>query len=339
MISFMLLTSLAQASDCQNLMHTFFRQQKNNSLESKTAKIDITKYGLADTRVGRENFERLYLQCTTSNNKAITKPINQKFAALQFQLSMATTVVGYSTSNWQDPKDMQWFGKMFFGIAYGQVLGKVAGKLIVDNGNRFQYLVKDYLFTRAAVASYLVSSPLIFSNEKSEQQKIMTVKNSKNFKSDMLALKKYAENDDLLKRYQAEVMSYLSHLEFINLGLGIQQGVDFDKLTPADLKDKDIQKVVMAAIVAQEYENQKGPLNITKSNSGDFFLFDALYSIAKIPKDIAVTKVIDQVLCINALNPTRGLTQAIGISALNQIMFADFYGVTYRVAKKQFINQ
>src|SRR5205823_2648818 len=97
-----------------------------------------------------------------------------------------------------------------------------------------------------------------------------------------------------------------------------------------DLEDKDIQKVVIAAIIAQEYEKQKAPLNITGNGMEDFFLFDSLYAIAKIPKDLAINKVVNQVMCLNANNVGRGLTQAIGISALNQILFADFYGITYQ---------
>ena len=165
------------------------------------------------------------------------------------------------------------------------------------------------------------------------------MKNSKTFKEDMQKLRTYVYRETFYERYKSEVMSYLSHLEVINTGLGTHQGINFDKLTPEDLEDEDVQQVVIAAIIAQEYENQNGLLNITQNNSTDFFLFDALYSIIKIPKDIAVGKVVNQVMCLNRGNPTRGLTQAVGLSTLNQIMFADFYGVTYRVAKKEFINQ
>jgi hypothetical protein len=335
----LLFSSMASAQDCHDLMRTFFRKKAAKVINEETSNIDIAKYGFVDNSSGRKNFNRLYLQCQSTNKSLVTDPLRQRFSSLQHKLSLATTVVGYSAANWQKPKDMQWFGKMVFGVAFGEVVGKLAGKLIKDNGNRFHYLIKDYIFTRSAVAMYLTSSPYIFDNDKSYRQKMSALKTSDNFQEEMRQLKSYATSERLIKRYQKEVMGYLSHLEVINLGFGVQQGVDFDKLTPEDLDDEDIQKVVMAAIIAQEYENQKGFLNVTQNNSADFFLFDALYSIAKIPKDMAVTKIVNQVLCLNAKNPSRGLTQAVGISALNQIMFADFYGITYRVAKKEFINQ
>lgn len=301
--------------------------------------MNVTKYGFVDNALGRERFEKLYVQCMTASKPTISDPMSAKLSFMQHKLSLATTVVGFSAANWEKPKDMQWFGRLAFGITFGEALGRIAGKLIVDNGNRFQFLIKDYLLTRVAVAAYLTSAPLVFDMERSQRQKIEDMKKSKTFKEDINKLTAYANRESFYERYKKELMSYLSHMPSINMGLGTHQGINFDKLTPADLEDEDVQKVVMAAIIAQEYENQKGPLNITGNNYSDFFVFDALYSIAKIPKDIVVGKVVGQVMCLNKENPTRGLTQAIGISTLNQIMFADFFGVTYVVAKKEFINQ
>ena len=337
-ISFALSGALL-ADDCLDHVNAFLRPKSHKVLIEKTKNMNVTKYGFVDNASGREGFEKLYLQCMTANKPSVSDPMSKRLTFMQHKLSYATTVVGFTAANWDKPKDMQWFGRLAFGIAFGEALGKIAGKLIVDKGNRFHYLIKDYLFTRSAVATYLSTAPLIFDMERSQRKKMNEMKLSKTFQEDMQKLKVYVNREGFYERYKVEVMNYLSHLEVINTGLGIHQGIDFDKLTPQDLEDEDIQEVVMAAIIAQEYENQKGLLNITQNNSLDFFLFDALYSIIKIPKDIAVGKVVNQVMCLNRGNPTRGLTQAIGISTLNQIMFADFYGVTYRVAKKEFINQ
>ena len=215
----------------------------------------------------------------------------------------------------------------------------MAGKLIKDDGGRFAYLVKDYLFGRAATVAYFGGFLVLFNTDKADQVKLEKLKQSPTFKADVEKLKAYAQNESLIDRYQKELMAYLSQLEVIDLGIGVHEGVDFDHLKPSDLEDKDIQKVVLAAIMSQEYEQKKGPMSFTGSSTGDYFTFDSIYSIAKIPKDILVNKMIDQVMCLNANNPVRGMTQAIGIQTINQILFADYYGVTYRVSKKVLINQ
>jgi hypothetical protein len=157
--------------------------------------------------------------------------------------------------------------------------------------------------------------------------------------ADTAKLKEYADNKTLVKRYQEELMSYLSHLDTIDLGIGVHGGVDFDNLKPSDLEDTDVKKVVMAAIIAKDYEQKKDVLNITDDKYHDFFIFDSLYSIAKIPKDMITNQIVDRVMCLNSYNVNRGLTQAVGISVLEQIIFADYYGITYKVLKKELINQ
>jgi hypothetical protein len=331
--------SLALSSECNNIMRSFFRNDDGKTIPNKTAEMDITKYGLMDNIINREKFERLYLQCMSGDKNELKELAHKRFSTAHKTLSVAASIIGYTEMNWEKPKDKEWFERLGYGIAFGAVIGKIYGKLIKENGSRFQFLVKDYLFGRGATLAYLGGFTLFFDNNKEDRQKLEKLKASPTFNEDIKKLKEYADNDAIVARYQKELMAYLSHLEVINLGIGVHDGVDFDNLKPADLKDKDIQKVVIAAILAQEYEQQKGLLTVTGGKTGDYFLFDSLYAIAKIPKDLLVNQMVDRVMCLNSHNVSRGLTQAIGISVLNQILFADYYSITYTVLKKELIDQ
>ncbi|MGZ3789243.1 MAG: hypothetical protein ACXVLQ_12010 [Bacteriovorax sp.] len=332
-------SALLASESCHDLMRPFLRHDEGKSIGSKTANMDITKYGLAENAVDREKFERLYAQCLSSEKNEVKDLAHKRFSTVSKTISNATTLIGYMNNNWEKPKDMEWFERLGFGLVFGAVAGKLHHKLVTDNGNRFSYVIKDFLFSRGATVAYFGGSMLLFDNDRAQKKKLEELKKSPTFDEDLKKLKAYVDSDSLIERYQKELTAYLSYQDEMNTGLGVHDGVDFDHLKPSDLNDPDIQKVVIAAIVAQEYESLNGPLVITGSKNKDFFLYDSIYFFLKIPKDIVVNKMIDQAMCLNSNNLSRGYTQAVGISVINQILFADYYGITYKVLKKELIDQ
>jgi hypothetical protein len=336
-----LATSLSAfgAESCRDLMSSFFRHEEGKTISNKTAKMDITKFGLEENVINREKFERLYLQCLSPDKNQIKDLASKRYSKINLGMSVVTSVSGYTYTNWEKPKDMEWFGRLGYGLAFGAACGKIYGKLVKDDGSKFHHIIKDYIFGRVATVAYFGGFTVFFDANADLKAKVETLKKSPTFEADMKKLRAYIDDEKFNERYQKETIDYLSQLEEINLGIGIQEGVDFDHLKPSDLKDPDIQKVVMAAIVAQEYEQQKGILAVTGSKNNDYLLYDSIYSLAKIPKEIIVHKMIDQAVCLNSHNPARGITQAVGITALNQILFADYYGITYKVLKKELIGQ
>lgn len=287
--------------------------------------------------------EKLYNKCLSPDKNELKDLAASRFFKINMSMGLATSVIGYTQRNWEQEKDFEWFARLTYGATLSAVAGALAQKIITNNGNRFNYLLKDYIFGRTITVGYFAGLALLFDNSKEQKikQKIKLeqLKTSPNFKEDIKKLKTYAEDESRLARAKKEIIAYLSELEIINIGIGVHQGIDFDHLKPSDLEDKDIQEIVIAAILAQEYEQQKGALAITGSKQNDFLLYDSIYSVLKIPKEILVNKIISQSLCLNSNNPTRAYTQAIGITAINQILFADYYGITYQVLRKELIDQ
>jgi hypothetical protein len=252
-------------------------------------------------------------------------------------MSAATAVVGYSTANWQKEKNLDWYEHLGFNLAFGAIFGAFYYKLINDDGNKFKFIIQDYLFGRISIITYAGSSLALFSSEKQNGKKILKLQESPTFNEDIKALAKYANEETLFKRYKNEVIKYLKNSDEINLGIGVHLGVNFNHLTPDDLNDPDIQKVVIAAILSKEYNEQKGAISFGDPNL-DFLAFDSLYSLAKIPKDLWLLKYSIQLMCLNLNNPRRGIIQLIGIQTINQILFADYYGITYTVLKKDIVG-
>ncbi len=332
-------TTSTHSNECQELMRPFLLKDTKISTIKETSGMDITKYGLVDNIINRDKFERLYLQCMSTDKNQLQVLAHRRFSMANKVLSYGSSIIAYTQINWEKPKNLEWFERLGFGLAFRAVIGKLHSTLLNDSGNRFHFIIKDYIFGRGATISFLSGFGILFGDNKADQEKIQTLKASPTFKDDIKKLQEYANNDTLVLQYKKKLLAVLSQLDVINLGLGVHDGVDFNNLTPTDLEDEDIQNVVIAAILSQEYEQHKAPMKLTGDNTDDFFVFDSVYSIAKIPKDIVLNRLVDRVMCLNSHNVSRGLNQAIGLTVLNQILLADYYSVTYRILKKQMIDQ
>lgn len=332
-------TTSTHSNECQELMRPFLLKDTKISTIKESSGMDITKYGLVDNIINRDKFERLYLQCMSTDKNQLQELAHRRFSMANKVLSYGGSAIAYTQINWQKPKNLEWFERLGFGLTFRAVIGKLHSTLLNDSGNRFQYIIKDYIFGRGATISFLSGFGILFGSNKADQEKIQSLKASATFKDDIKKLQEYANYDTLVLQYKKKLISALSQLDVINLGIGVHDGVDFNNLTPRDLEDEDIQNVVIAAILSQEYEQHKAPMKLTGDKTDDFFVFDSVYSIAKIPKDIVLNRLVDRVMCLNSHNVSRGLTQAIGLTVLNQILLADYYSVTYRILKKQMIDQ
>ena len=155
---------------------------------------------------------------------------------------------------------------------------------------------------------------------------------------DVEYIKRILTDDNWYENFKKKLFTTLGYLDEVSIGIGKKYGIDFDHLTKEQLQDEDIQKVVLAALVSQEMERRKHAIIKTGNSNYDSFIFDSFYSILKIPKDILVNKMTMQMVCLNMHNQSRGFTQAVGLNILNQVLFADYFGVTYRILKYEMVG-
>lgn len=337
-LNFLILLTISTSSlsnECRSLFSKFNEIERIAKVREKTKKLDLKLYGIKNTPAGRREFERIYAECMTPNSTLLKDRADEKVNTVFSRISYATMIGGYTYSNWEKPKDIMWFFNLGFGMGFGAIASKIQSALIIDQGHRYHYLVKDYLFGRGTDLTYMGITFFFPDKEKNEVQiKLDELKHSPQFQADMIELKKYIDNPNHIERFKKEIFNALSHMEFINLGLGRHGDIDFNHLTPKDLEDKSVQKVVLAAIVAEEYE-RKNALLQTGSLTTDSFIFDSFYAALKVPKDIYLQKISTQVMCLNMFNPSRGVKQVIAINVVNQILFADYFGVVYKILKSE----
>lgn len=320
----------AMASDCRELLRPFYQA------ETFDVDINLEKYGLKNTIEDKAKFQKLYAQCLSPHQTDAKDLASKKLSNIFFKMSALTTVVGYSSANWDKKKDMDWFERLGYTLVFGALVGKIYSKVIKNKGNKFHFLIKDYIFGRAAVISWFGGNLILFNDDKANIEKINQLKNSKTFEADIKKLNEYIENKQVLERFQREVIEQMINVDQMCLGVGQYNEIDFDHLRPEDLDNKDVQEVILAAMAKAQYDNMKGPIH-TGNGNVDFYLYDSLYSILKIPKDIFVGKMTNKLMCLHQFNPKKGLTMAVGLNTLNLILFADFYGVTYKVLKKELL--
>lgn len=341
LVIFTLLSSnvFAAKSSCREAMGAFFKYDAQMStLKKQASSYNIELYGLKDTPENRLKFEKIYVRCMSPGPKEVEDVMSKKLNNTFNAISVGTMVTGYAYSNWDKPKDAEWFLNLGIGLAFGAVAGSLQDKLLKDTKNKYYNLIQDYLYGRGTDVVYMGVQSGIDQFTSIEKEKFKAYLNKLENQEDVERIRKMLENDYWYDNLRKKIFTALGYLDEVNIGAGKKYGIDFDHLTKEQLQDEDVQKVVLAALVSQEMERRKHAIIKTGNSNYDSFIFDSFYSILKIPKDILVNKMTMQMICLNMHNQSRGFTQAVGLNILNQVLFADYFGVTYRILKYEMVG-
>ncbi len=324
--------SFSKGSECNNTMEAFFRYDTLiENIKKKARNYDHKRYGFKDTPENREKFERLFVKCMSPGPKEISDLSSKKLNNTFNLISVGTMVGGYAYSNWEEPKDMEWFLRLGIGIGFGAGASMIQDKLLKNHGHRFYNILQDYLFWRGADLVYIGGDKIMTTDQEKMQEYISKIKNQEEVEKILKILKK----DNWYDNLKEKIFTSLGYLDEVNVGIGTREGIDFDHLTKEQLRNKDIQDVVIAALIRQEKERRDATFIHTGSATFDSFIFDSFYSLIKIPKDYMFNKMTTQIICLNANNPKRGYTQAVALNVFNQVLFADYFGITYRILKHE----
>lgn len=330
-----------QKNSCNQMMENFFqRETLVTKLKKDAADYKIKLYGLEDTPHNRAKFESMYVRCMTPGAKEIDDVASRKLNNTFHAMSIGTMVIGYSYSNWDKPKDAEWFFKLGLGLGFGAAASFLQTKLIKDTGNKYYNLILDYLYGRGSDVAFMGVDKAIDKLNKEDERALELQLKLKDVKThdDYLRFKKTFHNDSWYENFRTKLVTSLGYLDSVNIGAGVYKGVDFDNLTEVQLQDEDIQKVVIAALIAQEKDRRKRAIINTGKTELDSFIFDSVYAAFKVPKDIIVSRVTTQIICLNMHNQRRGFTQAVGLNVLNQVLFADYFGVAYKILKYEMLG-
>ncbi len=330
-----------QKSSCNQLMENFFQRDKLVSrLKKDAANYNIELYGLKNTPHDKAKFESIYVRCMSPGAKEIDDVASKKLNNTFHAMSIGTMIVGYSYSNWDKPKDVEWFFKMGLGLGFGAAAGFLQNKLIKDTGNKYYNLILEYLYGRGSDVAFMGVDKAIEKLTTDDEKELELQLKIKNIKTndDYLRFKKTFHSESWYENFRHKLVTSFGYLDSVSIGAGVYKGVDFNNLTPEQLQNEDIQKVVIAALIAEEKNRRKMAVINTGKTELDSFIFDSVYAAFKIPKDIIVNRITTQIICLNMHNQRRGFTQAVGLNVLNQVLFADYFGVTYKIIKYELLG-
>ncbi len=329
---------------CQSIMsHLFKKERQLQSLKQQASKKDLKIYGLKNTPADKAKFEKLFIKCNEPGIKEFDQTTSRQINYTFNAISVGTMVGGYTYSNWDKPKDVEWFFRLGLGIGFGAVSGHIQTKLIKETGDKYKDLVFSFLYGRSADAVFMKIDEKLISSLIEKEEDLFKIKLAGSDKKSLEAYTRYKEllNDkDYYEKFRANILASFSYVDIVNLGIGKVGDKDFNHLTVDDLKDKDVQDVVIASLIAEAKKKmaKENALIHTGNNELDIFIFDSLYNAFKIPKDIIVNHYTSKIICMNMYNPKRGFTFAVGLNVLNQILFADYFGATYRLLKYEMIG-
>lgn len=330
-----------QKNSCNQIMEGFFkRDELVTKLKTRASKQNIELFGLRDTPLNRAKFETMYVRCMTPGAKEIDDVASRKLNNTFNSISVGTMVVGYSYSNWDKPKDAEWFFNLGLGLGFGAAAGVLQARLIKDTGNKYYNLILNYLYGRGSDIAYMGVDKAIDQLKKEDEEALKIQLKLKNIHSneDFQRFKEVVSTENWYQSYRTKLFTALGYMDSVSIGGGIYKGVNFDNLTPEDLQDEDVQKVVIAALLAQEKERRKQAVIHTGNSLLDNFIFDSVYAAFKVPKDIIVNRMTTQIICLNMHNQRRGFTQAVGLNIMNQVLFADYFGVVYKILKHEMLG-
>ncbi len=334
----------ASFESCQKIMSNFFeKERRTKTLREEAAKIDLTQYGFKNTLKDREKFEKLFVKCNEPGVKEFDQITSRKINYTFNAISVGTMVGGYTYSNWDKPKDVEWFFRLGLGISFGSISGHLQTKLIKETGDKYKDLVFSFLYGRSADAVFMkIDEKLITKLVKKEEDlfKIKIANSDKKTQEAYARYQKLISDKDYYEKFRSNILASYTYLDTVNLGIGKIGDKDFNQLTNEDLKDREVQNVVIASLIAEAKRKlaKENAVIHTGSNELDIFIFDSLYNAFKIPKDIVVNHYTSKIICMNMYNPTRGFTFAVGLNVLNQILFADYFGATYRLLKYELVG-
>ena len=293
-------------------------------LEARVAR-EMSKY--------TEQYERLAYGCRSTKWTPERKAAAQSFKKFTIGIGMASSIGAYTYQNWDREFDGVWIGRLGYELTVGALVGMIATKIVSNPENTPVMLaLKKYFFSRGTGLIDMVAygAPFGISDEEAKAR-LENIMKDPNRKAEIKKLRKYMDEKNLYQKFKEKfvenVKKYKENGEPLKGDGKILEpisgkSVDWDSLSTEDLEDEGIQNLLLTSIVQQMYDEQKGDLIATGNAGSDRYAFHATYGLIMMPK---VSLYIYNTLCMAALNPKAAMIKAIGLFALNRIVFDQIY--------------
>lgn len=291
----------------------------------------------------KDGYEKLAFGCRASKSTPEKKRASQLFKKFVLGIGVTSSIAGYTYANYDKEFDAKWFGRLGYELTIGMVSNYLSAKILTNPNNTIIRMgLQRYLLARSfGVVDMTLYSSFFSGNKDEARARLEELKKDPKFQEEMKKLSTFLEEEGTLVKYKRMIIenikALLRHQELAPESTGELHYGDFDfsGLKPEDLDDPEIQNIVIAAILAQEYEENRGKIISTGDVGADRFAFHAAYGLVMMPKDIYTSLYIYRVLCMGQMNPRAALMKAVGLYTLNRVVFDQLY----YYSRRESINQ
>jgi hypothetical protein len=265
-----------------------------------------------------ERFHELYYGCRSFHPNEVNKAATKKFKKFNVGLSLGTLGFSYSYYNMDKEMNAEWFEKLGYDIAVSLLFsyyGNKAQTKVTDT--QLTKTLKNYLFGRfLSLTDVLIYDPL-FNNERDlAEKRIEAMKKSPIDQQEIKSLLESYEERGLYRKFKNEIVSQFKKLPF-NANLGVsgnsidENNIDWNNIQKSDLDRPVVQEVLVAAAMAQVYEQAHGEWIETSDVGLDRYTFNTLFYGAQMPRSFIQSYITYQMLCMGQDNTKVSFTKAV----------------------------
>lgn len=284
------------------------------------------KYFWFKNDISFEDFSSLYFSCKSSVPNAknnIAKSIYSRFS-----LGLTATTIGasYAYHNRHNEKNATWFGQMAYEVTYNSFTSYLASKIQTNpRDTQLTKSLKSYLQNRVMGLADIGLYPALFPDKKNPIKKsIEELKNDAKFAQRIKELHRQYDQRGLYNKFKESIINSIRKMienkESIVVG-----DVKWDQLTEKDLDNPEVQEVLVLAATVSLYEANRGPYFDTGDIGVDRYVFNSLYSLVTIPRNMAQSYINYQILCMNQNNLPKAITSAVLFTTSVNFMMSQFY--------------
>ncbi len=270
------------------------------------------------TEADKKRYEELYYGCRALRPNDVNKNAARDFKRFNLALNLGTLGASYAFYNNDKEIDAEWFGKLGYDIGVVLMFSYVGGSIQTKaTDTQIVKSLKSYFMGRVlGMTDILIYDPIFNEEREKAEKRVAELKKDPKYKDDIAKLLKSYEERSLYTKYKNEIINTLRKLpEGISLGVKgksvDENNVDWNNITHADLEREDVQEVLVAAAMAQIYNESKGQWIDTGDAGLDRYAFNTVFYAVQIPKSIAQNFITYRMLCMGQDNPKLSFTKAV----------------------------
>lgn len=270
------------------------------------------------TSAEKKRYEELYYGCRALRPNEVNKNAARDFKRFNLALNLGTLGASYAFYNNDKEINAEWFGKLGYDIGVVLMFTYVGGSIQTKaTDTQVVKSLKSYFMGRVlGMSDVLVYDPIFNEEREMALKRVEELKKDPKINEEITKLLKSYEERNLYAKYKNEIINTLRKLpEGISLGMKgnsvDENNVDWNNITHADLERPEVQEVLVAASMAQIYNEQKGEWIDTGDAGLDRYAFNTVFYAAQIPKSIAQNFITYRMLCMGQDNPKLSFTKAV----------------------------